>query len=168
PFNGGNYPGCSSVGSGNEFVYDPNPNSFDYPPDFSYQSPQPQYETYTRELCGNDAHYGYDCLPQVLDDESFSNEDVLKEIYSNPLFNEEIISIKIDPHHFNAESDLIESLLNQNSLIISFPKIDSLLEEFSDELAHIDLISPEINEAGLDLEEEIRLVEKSLSDNSSP
>ncbi|GJU33227.1 hypothetical protein Tco_1176816 [Tanacetum coccineum] len=46
------------------------------------------------------------------DDESFSDEDVPKEIYSNPLFDEEIISTKIDPHHFNAESDLIESLLN--------------------------------------------------------
>nr|GEW69466.1 hypothetical protein [Tanacetum cinerariifolium] len=52
------------------------------------------------------------------DDKSFSDEDVPKEIYSNPLFNEEIIFIKIDPHHFNAESDLIESLLNQDSLII--------------------------------------------------
>ncbi|GJU28026.1 hypothetical protein Tco_1166647 [Tanacetum coccineum] len=48
------------------------------------------------------------------DDKSFSNKDVPKEIYSNPLFDEEIISTKIDPHHFNAESDLIESLLNQD------------------------------------------------------
>nr|GEW80663.1 hypothetical protein [Tanacetum cinerariifolium] len=37
------------------------------------------------------------------DDKSFFDEDVPKEIYSNPLFDEEIISIKIDPHHFNAE-----------------------------------------------------------------
>ncbi|GKG04310.1 hypothetical protein Tco_0314697, partial [Tanacetum coccineum] len=72
------------------------------------------------------------------DDESFFDEDVPKEIYSNPLFDEEIISTKIDPHHFNAESDLIESLLNQDTSIISSPKIDSLLEEFSGELAHID------------------------------
>ncbi|GKE28147.1 hypothetical protein Tco_1443531, partial [Tanacetum coccineum] len=34
PFNGGNYPGCSSVGSGIEFVYDPNPNSFNDSPNF--------------------------------------------------------------------------------------------------------------------------------------
>nr|GEV67478.1 hypothetical protein [Tanacetum cinerariifolium] len=94
------------------------------------------------------------------DDESFSDEDVPKEIYSNPLFDEEIISIKIDPHHFNVESDLVESLLNQDSSIISSSKIDSLLEEFSSELAHIDLISPGINEADFDPEEEIRLVEK--------
>nr|GEW04128.1 hypothetical protein [Tanacetum cinerariifolium] len=65
PFNGRNCLGCSSVGSGNEFVYDPNLNSFDNPLDFSYQSPQPQYETYSCELCGNDAHYGYDCPLQV-------------------------------------------------------------------------------------------------------
>ncbi|GJR36262.1 hypothetical protein Tco_1211946 [Tanacetum coccineum] len=51
---------------------------------------------------------------------------------------------------------------------ISSPKFDSLLEEFSDELAHIDLISPKINEADFDPEEEIRLVEKLLYDKSSP
>nr|GEV45716.1 hypothetical protein [Tanacetum cinerariifolium] len=44
------------------------------------------------------------------DDQSFSDEDIPKEIYSNPLFDEEIISMKIDLHHFNVESDLIESL----------------------------------------------------------
>ncbi|GKE25766.1 hypothetical protein Tco_1441150 [Tanacetum coccineum] len=68
------------------------------------------------------------------DDESFSDEDIPKEIYSNPLCDEEIISTKIDPHHFNAESDLIESLLNQDTLIISSPKFDSLLKEFSGDL----------------------------------
>ncbi|GJT06865.1 hypothetical protein Tco_0841327 [Tanacetum coccineum] len=98
------------------------------------------------------------------DDESFSDENVPKEIYSNTLFEEEIISTKIDPHHFNAESDLIESLLNQDTSIISSPKVDSLLEEFSGELAHINLIPPGINEANFDPEEEIRLVKK-LSDS---
>ncbi|GJX74871.1 hypothetical protein Tco_0313466 [Tanacetum coccineum] len=102
------------------------------------------------------------------DDESFSDEDVPKEIYSNPLFDEEIISTKIDPHHFNAESDLIESFLKKDTSIISSPKIDSLLEEFSGELAHIDLIPSGINETDFDPEEEIRLVEKLLYDNSSP
>ncbi|GJV91441.1 hypothetical protein Tco_1539254 [Tanacetum coccineum] len=106
------------------------------------------------------------------DDESLSDEDVLKEnfkIYSNPLFDdEEIVSTKIDPHYFNAESNLIESLLNRDTLIDSSPKIDSLLEEFSGELAHIDPISPGIEKADFDLEEEIRLVENLLYDNSSP
>ncbi|GKC56839.1 hypothetical protein Tco_1084437 [Tanacetum coccineum] len=102
------------------------------------------------------------------DDESFFDEGVPKEIYLNPLSDEEIISTKINMHHFNAESDFIESLLNRGTLIISSPMFDSLLEEFSGELAHIDLISPGINEADFDLEEEIHLVEKLLYDNSSP
>ncbi|GJU50704.1 hypothetical protein Tco_1220259 [Tanacetum coccineum] len=105
------------------------------------------------------------------DDESFFYEDVPEEnfkIYSNPLFDEEIISTKIGPHHFNAESDLIESLLNRDTSIIYSPKFDSLLEEFSGELAHIDLISTEIDKADFDPEEEIRIVENFLYDNSSP
>nr|GFA00865.1 hypothetical protein [Tanacetum cinerariifolium] len=105
------------------------------------------------------------------DSTSSDDEDVPKEnfkIYSNHLFDEEIISTKIDPHHFNAESDLIESLINRDTSIVSSPKFDSLLEEFSGELAHIDLISPKIDEADFDPEEEILLVEKLLYDNSSP
>ncbi|GKA84502.1 hypothetical protein Tco_0806097 [Tanacetum coccineum] len=105
------------------------------------------------------------------DDESLSNEDVPKEnfkIYSNLLFdNEEIISTKIDPHYFNAESNLIESLLNRDTLIDSSPKFDYLLEEFSGELTHIDPITLGIEEADFDLEEEIRLVENLSYDNSS-
>ncbi|GJX72865.1 hypothetical protein Tco_0311460 [Tanacetum coccineum] len=106
------------------------------------------------------------------DDESLSDEDVPMEnfkIYSNPLFDdEEIISPKIDPHYFNVESNLIESLLNRDILIDSSPKFDYLLEEFSGELAHIDPIPPGIEKADFDLEEEIRLVENLLYDNSSP
>nr|GEV69788.1 hypothetical protein [Tanacetum cinerariifolium] len=101
------------------------------------------------------------------DDELLSNKDVPMEnfiIYSNPLFDdEEIISTKIDSHYFNAESNLIESLLNRDTLIDSSPKFDYLLE-----LAHINLIPPGIEEADFDLEEEIRLVENLSYDNSSP
>ncbi|GJY44740.1 hypothetical protein Tco_0432953 [Tanacetum coccineum] len=105
------------------------------------------------------------------DDESFSDEDVPKEnfkIYSNPLFDDEIISSKIDLHHFNVESDLIESLLNRDISTVSYPKIDPLLEEFSGEIAHINLVPPGINKADFDPEEEFCLVEKLLYDNSSP
>nr|GEU42169.1 hypothetical protein [Tanacetum cinerariifolium] len=102
------------------------------------------------------------------DDKSFSDEDVPKEIYSNPIFDEEIISIKIDPHHFNAECDLIESLLNQDSSIIFSSKIDSLLDEFNGELIVLKSIPPGIDEADCDHQEEIRLIEKLLYDNSSP
>nr|GEU58303.1 hypothetical protein [Tanacetum cinerariifolium] len=79
----------------------------------------------------------------------------------NPLFDEEIISMKIDPHHFNVESDLIESLLNQDSSIISSSsKIDSLLNEFASELIPLKTIPPGIDKADYDPKEEIHLIEK--------
>nr|GEV78245.1 hypothetical protein [Tanacetum cinerariifolium] len=57
-----------------------------------------------------DADYDFESV----DDQSLHNEDVSEKIFSNPLFEEEIISIRIDQHHFNAESDLVESMLNRN------------------------------------------------------
>ncbi|GJW40994.1 hypothetical protein Tco_0066839, partial [Tanacetum coccineum] len=58
---------CSFCASrdGNSFDYNPNPNSFNESQNFSDYPPQPQYETNICELCGNDAHYDYDCSPQV-------------------------------------------------------------------------------------------------------
>nr|GEU50891.1 hypothetical protein [Tanacetum cinerariifolium]GEV60793.1 hypothetical protein [Tanacetum cinerariifolium] len=80
------------------------------------------------------------------DNESFSDEDISKEIYSNPLFDEEIISMKIDPHCFN---------------------IDYILDEFAGELILLKSIPPGIDETDCDPEIEIRLIEKLLYDNSS-
>ncbi|GJV90871.1 hypothetical protein Tco_1538684 [Tanacetum coccineum] len=85
------------------------------------------------------------------DDESFSDEDVPKEIYSNPILDEEIISTKIDLHHFNAESDLIESLLNRDISIEEIRLVEKLLydnsyprplEEFNSENSDIESFSP--------------------------
>nr|GEV63435.1 hypothetical protein [Tanacetum cinerariifolium] len=102
------------------------------------------------------------------DDQSFSDEDFLKEIYSNPLFNEEIIPMNIDPHHFNAESVLIESMLNHNSLIISSSNIDYPFDEFAGELTLLKSISPGIDETDCDPEEETHFIKRLLYDNSSP
>nr|GFA89653.1 hypothetical protein [Tanacetum cinerariifolium] len=103
------------------------------------------------------------------DYQSCSDEDFSKEIFSNPLFEEQIISIKIDQHHFNAESDLIESMLNHDSSIIhSSSKIDSLLDEFAGELTLLKSILPGIDETDCYPEDEIRFTERLLYDNSSP
>nr|GEU83641.1 hypothetical protein [Tanacetum cinerariifolium] len=102
------------------------------------------------------------------DDQSFSDEDFLKEIYSNPLFDEEIIPMKIDPHHYNAESDLIESLLKHDSSIISSSKIDSLFDKFAGELTLLKSIPPGINKTDCDPEEETHFIKRLLYDNSSP
>nr|GFA13737.1 hypothetical protein [Tanacetum cinerariifolium] len=96
------------------------------------------------------------------DDESLPDEDVPTEelkIYSNPLFDEdEINSNKLDPHCFNVESDFVESLLNRDTFIDFSSKFD-----FSGKLVHI---KPEIPKSGFDFEEEIRLIENLLYDNS--
>nr|GEW80056.1 hypothetical protein [Tanacetum cinerariifolium] len=103
------------------------------------------------------------------DDQSCSDEDISKKIFSNPLFKEEIIPMKIDPHHFNVESDLIESLLNHDSSIIpSSSKIDSLLDEFVGELIRLKSIPLGIDKTDCDPEDEIRFTKRLLYDNSSP
>nr|GEW71164.1 hypothetical protein [Tanacetum cinerariifolium] len=96
-----------------------------------------------------------------VDDQSFFDEDIPKKIYLNPLFDEEIISIKIDLHHFNVESDLIESLLNHNSSIISSSsKIDSLFDEFVGKPTLLKSIPPGNNETDCDPEEETHFIKR--------
>nr|GEY22161.1 hypothetical protein [Tanacetum cinerariifolium] len=112
-----------------------------------------------------DAEYKFDSV----DDQSLFDEDVPEEIFSNPLFEEEIIPMKIDHHYFNAESDLIESMLNHDSSIIpSSSKIDSLLDEFAGELTLLKSIPSRIDKTDCHSENEIRLLERLLYDNSSP
>nr|GEX28431.1 hypothetical protein [Tanacetum cinerariifolium] len=111
-----------------------------------------------------DAEYEFDSS----DDQSFYDEDVPEKIFLNPLFEEEITPIKIDQHHYNAESDLIESLRTHDSSIIISSKIDSLLDEFAGELTLLKSIPSGIDETDCDPEEEIHLIERLLYDNSSP
>ncbi|GKB43651.1 hypothetical protein Tco_0888593 [Tanacetum coccineum] len=80
PFNGGNYWRCTNwcgdglregfslfcaSRDGNSSINAPNPNSFNDPLNVFTHPLQLQYESYSCELCGNNAHYGYDCPPWV-------------------------------------------------------------------------------------------------------
>nr|GEV22507.1 hypothetical protein [Tanacetum cinerariifolium] len=70
---------------------------------------------------------------------------------------------------FDADDDFsYNTLLNQNSLIISSLKIDSLLDEFVGELILLKSILPVIDEADCDPEEEIHIIEKLFYDTSPP
>nr|GEX26200.1 retrovirus-related Pol polyprotein from transposon TNT 1-94 [Tanacetum cinerariifolium] len=180
----------------NSFTCDSESNIVHDSPNIFY--PPLQLPLYSYEFCENDARYGHYCTPQVpfiysepcynqdfnfpQDFQDFQQQYLCCEITgllmkpantfqrkSNPLFDEEIISMKIDPHHFNAESYFIESLLNHDSSIIpSSSKIDSLFDEFAGELTLLKLILPGINETDCDLEEETRFIKRLLYDNSSP
>nr|GEX02305.1 hypothetical protein [Tanacetum cinerariifolium] len=79
------------------------------------------------------------------DYQSCSDKDFPEEIFSNPLFKEEIIPTKIDQHHFNAELILFSMSSPVNSLFSN---------QFRREL--------------MKLTEDIRLIERLLYDNSSP
>nr|GEY09183.1 hypothetical protein [Tanacetum cinerariifolium] len=104
-----------------------------------------------------DADYDFESV----DDQSLHNKDFLKKIFSNPLFEEEIISMRKDHHHFNAESDLVESILNcDSSIISSSSKIDSLLDEFAGELTPLKSIPPGIDKTDCHPENEICLSQR--------
>nr|GFB20250.1 hypothetical protein [Tanacetum cinerariifolium] len=85
---------------------------------------------------------------------------VREKIYSNPLFDEEITPMEIDPHSFNAESDLIESMPNHDSSVIISSKIDSLFDEFASELTLLKSFPPGIDETDCHLEKEIRFAKR--------
>ncbi|GKC11039.1 hypothetical protein Tco_1007821, partial [Tanacetum coccineum] len=82
--------------AGNEFVYDPNPFPYNNTPDFYNQPPQPPYETYLCELCGNDSHFGYDCPPRfplVYEQEPSYNQNYSDNYYpqNSPSFPQQYL-----------------------------------------------------------------------------
>nr|GFC87918.1 hypothetical protein [Tanacetum cinerariifolium] len=90
------------------------------------------------------------------------NPNVREKIYSNPLFDEEIIPMKIDPHSFNAEFDLIEPLPSHDSSVTISSKIDFLFDEFAGELNLLKSFLPGIDETDCHPEKEIRLTKRLL------
>nr|GEY99852.1 hypothetical protein [Tanacetum cinerariifolium] len=145
--------------------YDDDDDDDDYTFGITHKEPDNflNFTTFSNIL--SDVDYGF----YSNDDKSFYDEYIPKEIYSNPLFVEEIISMKIDPHHFNAESDLIESLLNRDSLIISSSsKIDSPFDKFAGELTLFKSIPLWTDKADCDPKEETHFIKSLLYDNSFP
>nr|GFB39275.1 hypothetical protein [Tanacetum cinerariifolium] len=107
-----------------------------------------EFTTFSKVLF--DAEYESDSS----DDQSCSDEDVLEKIISKPLCEEEIIPMK--------------SLRTHDSSLPVSSKIDSLLDVFAGELALLKSIPSGIDETDCDFEDDIRLIEKLLYDNSSP
>nr|GEV58157.1 hypothetical protein [Tanacetum cinerariifolium] len=163
---GGEYYCCSEGSLGDKIICD-----LDKTPDLSQRSLQncPKYGNPVDDSSepSNDNTNVVNAIQEPFVVEQ--DPDILKKICSNPLFDEEIISMKIDPHHFNAESGLIESLLNHDSPIISSSlKIDSLFDKFAGELTLLKSILPGIDETNCDPEDETRFIKRLLYDNSSP
>nr|GEU99697.1 hypothetical protein [Tanacetum cinerariifolium] len=135
-------------GKRNSYVYDPNPNSFDFPPD-SYHPSHPTYETYSYDSYGNDSQFGYDCQPQFplnlsieepdnslsMEDEHLDTIPVTESDEASPpdseLVSSEVMEIVIsevggidDEILLTIKDDILrEKLLNVNLLIA---KIEAL------------------------------------------
>nr|GEZ26075.1 hypothetical protein [Tanacetum cinerariifolium] len=99
----------------------------------------PEFTTFLNVLCD------VECESNSSGDQSCSDEDVIEKIVSKHLSEEEIIPMK--------------SLRTHDS---------SLLEEFTGELTLLKSIPSGIDETDCDFEEDIRLIENLLYDNSSP
>ncbi|GJW59391.1 hypothetical protein Tco_0108726 [Tanacetum coccineum] len=100
-----------------------------------------------------------ECDLTVCDDSSPKKDEVLDDIISIPPGN--------GNDHFNAESSLIESMLNHDN-VISSPKIDFLLEEFVGELALIAPVPPGIVEADFDPKGDTHFIENLMYAKSFP
>nr|GEY83584.1 hypothetical protein [Tanacetum cinerariifolium] len=114
----------------------------------NFHNSLPEFTTFSKVL------FNAECKSDSSDDQSCSDEDVLKKIVSKPLSEEEIIPM--------------ESLRTHDSSLLISSKIDSLLDEFAGELTLLKSIPSGIDEADCDFEEDIRLIDKLLYDNSSP
>nr|GFC25660.1 hypothetical protein [Tanacetum cinerariifolium] len=111
-----------------------------------------------QEEQANDARYWK--IPACSDDDEDYNFAITPNEPVDSLSMGEIIPIKIDQHHDNAES-------THDSLLIISSKIDSLLYEFTGELTLLKIILLGIDETDCDPEEDIRIIERLLYDNSS-
>nr|GEV22947.1 hypothetical protein [Tanacetum cinerariifolium] len=114
----------------------------------NFHNSLPEFTTFSKVI------FDAECESDSSDDQSSSNEDILEKIISKPLCEEEIIPM--------------ESLRTYDSSFPISSKIDSLLDEFAGELTLLKSIPSGIDETDCDFEEDIRLIEKLLYDNSSP
>ncbi|GKB96024.1 hypothetical protein Tco_0982161 [Tanacetum coccineum] len=84
-------------------------------------------------------------------DDSTSSDDESSHEEFNPIHNEDLDSTPKEVR-FDAESYLLESLVNRDTLMASPPKIDFLLDEFAGELTRLQSIPPGIDNINLDPE----------------
>ncbi|GKD43591.1 hypothetical protein Tco_1268236, partial [Tanacetum coccineum] len=139
----------------NSSIDAPNPNSFNDPPNVFTHPPQPQYETYSCELCGNDSHYGYDCPPrfplsiqedlnqQKMNDEfkiELRNEllNTMQSLCERILQREQAANERTIPlNEITSQISLITTVLPtmepEDSLIIGNEHLSTILEKESDE-----------------------------------
>nr|GEW67979.1 putative reverse transcriptase domain-containing protein [Tanacetum cinerariifolium] len=153
--------------SGNAFIDELIANSFDNLPNSSDHPPQ--HQTHSFESYNDNPNYGYppqepfaynqdSCYEQNFVDNSQSPPQPQYEMNSYEVIKSSVEDLVLipseseglpdnmcdvpfsDKNHFNAESDLIESLLTRDTSIVYSPKIDSPLEDGDDYFEDIDYV----------------------------
>ncbi|GJX77077.1 hypothetical protein Tco_0323888 [Tanacetum coccineum] len=154
-------PTCYS-GDGNSFTYDSTPNFVNDSPNVFNPPPQPQYVPYSCELCGNDAHHGYDCPPQVpfipicYDDDNDEESSI-------PL--RDIIIFGLPPcvaiTHVLSTEELINSLIMEDEHLDTIPamKSDEVIKSSVEDLIPIPSESKDIPD---------KMCDVPFCDNSTP
>nr|GEX47350.1 hypothetical protein [Tanacetum cinerariifolium] len=118
---------------GNSYVYDPNPNSFDCPPD-SYHPPHPTYETYSYDSYGNDSQFGHDCQPQF--PLNYESEPSYIENYNS--------------YPYDSSSPPQSPVIHQPPQELSIQEMEDLKQQYLDELKRL---------SNLEYRDEIKIAE---------
>nr|GEZ27117.1 hypothetical protein [Tanacetum cinerariifolium] len=133
----------------------------------NFDNSLPEFTTFLKVLF--DAKYESDSS----DDQSCSDEDIdsLLDEFTGELALLKSIPSRIDETDYDFEKDIqiipMKSLRTHDSSLPISSKIDSLLDEFTGELALLKSIPSRIDETDYDFEKDIRLIKKLLYDNSS-
>ncbi|GJX71628.1 hypothetical protein Tco_0308799 [Tanacetum coccineum] len=93
----------------NSFTYDSKLNSFNDSPSVLTYPPQLQFETYLCELCGNNAHYGYDCPPQfplIYDQEPW----VLMKLFNPQQYTANHLILNVQKEFLNSQNKLMKQM----------------------------------------------------------
>ncbi|GKD46724.1 hypothetical protein Tco_1271369 [Tanacetum coccineum] len=115
-----------------ETLLDNNPNSFNTPSNSSDHPPQPQYPTYTCELCGNEAHYGYDCSPQVLFDYNQNLGEKIDDEYERD-YEIKIKQLLQDYNGLDIEMRKKERILMEEKSLAISRRIQSICDDDEDD-----------------------------------
>ncbi|GJU15086.1 hypothetical protein Tco_1143052 [Tanacetum coccineum] len=88
----------------------PYPNYYDNTPNYSNYPPQPEYQTYSCESYGNDAHYGYPC-PSFVPDSCYKTPPVMEEEQTQPEYLQELLQSLLKDLQILNEINLKHELL---------------------------------------------------------
>ncbi|GJW84829.1 hypothetical protein Tco_0157974 [Tanacetum coccineum] len=158
-------------GDGNSFSYDSTPNFVNDSLNVFNPPPQPQYVPYSCELCGNDAHHGYDCPPQVpfhaFEDKQYQPEGILElfrklhndvqniheelaEYINTPNWNRPTVYYDDDDEDYTiAITPVLSTEEPDNSLSMGDEHLDTVLATESDEVikSSVEILVPILSES---------------------